>query len=157
MIKRKVEIVPRNNDEEIYSRELKIDENGEEERHAEGFREFIKERHLEYPGYEKDAGYTLAVYLISLGYLVFQGESTQTSIVYLPETISNNQYEWYRKNKKMLRRINLAILDKNEYGLSGYDVNSLCGERAFDKLREIIEDKEIVPDEEDKKKKVKVV
>lgn len=150
MIKRRVEIVSRKKEEEPYIRELIIDENGEEERHAKGYREFIKDKHLEYPGYEKEAGYTLAVYLISLGYLVFQGESTQISLIYLPETITDNQYEWYRKNKKILRRIKLAILDKNEYGLNNYDDSTLCGERAFDKLREIIEEKEIEKDDKDK-------
>lgn len=126
-----------------------LDEDGCEERHAKGYREFIKENNLDYPGYETESGYTLAIYLISLGFLVFQAESKETSIVYLPETISKNQYEWYRKNKKILRRIKLAILDKNEYGLITYDECNLCGERPFNKLRELIEEKEIVIDEEE--------
>ncbi len=143
MIKRKVEIIPPNPDDEIFSRDLIIKENGEEERHSQGYREYIEKKGLEYPGYKKDAGYTLAVYLMSIGCLVFQGESTETSVVYLPEAITQRQYDWYRHNKKVLRRIKLAILDKNEFGLNSYDESSLCGERAFDKFRELIEEKEI--------------
>lgn len=39
----------------VYYCELRLDEDGCEERHAKGYREFIKENNLDYPGYETEA------------------------------------------------------------------------------------------------------
>lgn len=130
--------------DEIFERVLTVDKNNQLERHAVGGREFLKQECLDYEGYEEDAFYTLAVYLISLGYLVFQAESVETSIIYLPEKISKNQYDWYCKNKKTLRRIRLAIVDKMDGRIMPYDQNNLYEEKPYKKLREIIEEKEVL-------------
>ncbi len=141
---RKVVIVSPDEDAEVFERVLTLDKDNKPERHVVGYREFLEQNGLEYQGYEKEAAYTLAMYLISLGYICFDVEPTDISVIYLPLAISASQYNWYRKSKKDLRRCKLAILDKNEVGLEHYDESSLCGEKPFNKLRELIEEKEII-------------
>ncbi len=148
---RKVIIIPPYPVENVFERVLKLDENNKPERHVIGYREFLKQNGLDYKGYEKEAAYTLSIYLISLGFICFDIEPTEISVMYLPQAISTDQYSWYKKNKKNFRKYNLAIIDKNEVGLEHYDENILCGEKPYNKLRDLIEEKEIV---EYKEKKV---
>lgn len=152
---RKVVIVSPTQDTEPFERVLKADENNKPERHVVGYREFLIKNGLEYKGYEKEAAYTLAMYLISLGCICFDAEPTDVSVVYLPERITNNQYLWWKKAKKNLRRYKLAIIDKTEIGIDHYDECTLCGEKPFTKLKNLIEDKEIVIDEKEVKKCIK--
>lgn len=144
MIDRRVEIISLNEEDKNFFRTLKRDKNGKLERHAIGLREFIKEKNLEYEGYEEDATYNLALYLVSLGYLVFLGESLEKSMIFIPQKIVEKQYTLYLNNKKILKRIDLAILDYNESFINEFDEVNLCGEKPFNKLRDIIEDKEII-------------
>lgn len=144
MIDRRVEIISLNEEDKNFFRTLKSNNNGKLERHAIGLREFIKEKNLEYEGYEEDATYNLALYLVSLGYLVFLGESLEKSMIFIPQKLAEKQYTWYLNNKKILKRIDLAILDYNESFINEFDEVNLCGEKPFNKLRDIIEDKEII-------------
>lgn len=150
-MERKVVIIPPNS-EEIFERILSVDENNKPEGHLAGIREFLKQEGLEYKGYEKDAFYTIAMYLISIGYIVLQGEPTDTSLIYLPERISFKQYNWYHQNKKIFKRIKLSIIDKVEKRITSYDKSNLYEEKPFNKLKELIESKEIVEYEKEQVK-----
>lgn len=141
---RKVIILPLHEGEEVYERVLKVDSNSEMERHAIGYREFIREKGLEYSGYEKDAGYNLAVYLMSLGYPVLQIDDM--SIFYLPEVLTQTHSSWFKSKKNGIRRMSFSIVDMNEGNIDQYDAFTLEGVRPFHKFRELLANKRIVSD-----------
>lgn len=87
-------LAPRENNN-VFERELSTDVRLEEARHSTKYLEFIKNEGLEYAGCEKDAGYTLAIYLVSLGHVVLQVDDL--SVIYLPKELEENQYLWLKK------------------------------------------------------------
>ena len=139
---RKVIVVPK--DGEVFERELVVFSDKTLERHHVGLREYIEQEKLEYKGYKKEAGYTLAMYLISLGNVVFQIDDQ--NVVYLPETFSEEQDQYFKDNKKFVKKLGsrLSILDMDEGINLHYDESNLDGVSPYRKLQEIIDDKKIV-------------
>lgn len=140
---RKVLILPCNRDE-IFERTLGENSNGQLERHAVGYLEFIKQNALEYPGYENDAGYHLAIYLSSCGYVVLQRDSS--SVFYFPDSFTENQYFWLKKHKREIRRWNFSIVDIDDGCIHLYDNITLGGIPVYQKFREILDNKNVVTD-----------
>ena len=136
---RSVIILPMKEDEEVFIRPV-----DEKERHAAGVREFISQKGLEYEGYLSDAGYTLACYLTSIGYVVLQNDDD--SVLYLPECLSTNQYVWFKNHKKLFRKMGntLSIVDFDQGRISHYDEHTLDGILPFVQFRNLLEEKQIV-------------
>ena len=103
---RKVLILPGDGGE-IFERVLGTTSSGELERHATGSLEYIRQKGLEYPGYEQDAGYCLATYLSSCGSVVLQIDDS--SVVYFPESFVDSQYRWLKSHKREMRRLDFLL------------------------------------------------
>ena len=138
---RKVLILPGDGGE-IFERVLGTTSSGELERHATGYLEYIRQKGLEYPGYEQDAGYCLATYLSSCGSVVLQIDDS--SVVYFPESFVDSQYRWLKSHKREMRRLDFSIVDIDEGSIHHYDQITLDGVAVYQKFRELLEDKNVV-------------
>ena len=141
LMDRKVLILP-NDGGKVFERVLNTTLSGQLERHATGYLEYIKQKALEYPGYEEDAGYCLATYLSSCGCVVLQMDNP--SVFYFPETFVDSQYYWLRSHKREIRRWNFSIVDIDEGSIHHYDQITLDGVAVYQKFRELLEDKNVV-------------
>lgn len=102
----------------------------------------MKEKELEYPGCEEDAGYHLAVYLSNAGCVVLQVDNP--SVFYFLQDFIDSQYTWLKSHKREIRRWNFAIVDIEDGSIHHYDDATLEGIRPYQKFREILESKKIV-------------
>lgn len=138
---RKVLILP-NDGGKVFEKVLGTTPSGELERHATGYLEYIKQKGLEYPGYENDAGYCLATYLSSCGSVVLQIDDF--SVIYFPEFFVESQYQWLKSHKKEIRRWNFSIVDIEENCIHHYDQITLEGVPVYQKFRELLESKNVL-------------
>lgn len=138
---RKAIILP-NDGSEVFEQILGVTSSGQLERHAVGYLAYMKEKGLEYPGYEEDSGYHLATYLCSVGCVVLQVDNT--SIFYFPEYFIDSQYYWLKSHKREIRSWDFAILNIEDGCIQHYDEATLEGVRPYQKFREILESKKIV-------------
>lgn len=145
---RKVVILP-NDGSEVFERVLGVTSSGQLERHSVGYLEYMKQKGLEYPGCESDAGYNLATYLSSIGCVVLQIDDM--SVIYFPEYFINSHYCWLKSHKREIRRWSFFILDIEDNCFCPYDNATLEGVQPYQKFREILENKKIVSISEIKK------
>lgn len=137
---RKVLILPGDGGE-IFERVLGTTSSGELERQATGYLEYIRQKGLEYPGYEQDAGYCLATYLSSCGSVVLQIDDS--SVVYFPESFVDSQYRWLKSHKREMRRLDFSIVDIEDGCIHHYDCITLEGVPVYQKFRELLESKNV--------------
>ena len=86
--------------------------------HAEGIRSFIYDAGLDLHGKEMLNSNTMSLELSKQGYIIMSLDSfndQQNLVVYLPNEISPNQLEYFKKRKVQLKDFNLSYCTQNEY------------------------------------------
>lgn len=139
-----------NLDGDIYEKDMDVS-NVDSDNHVTYLRKYLKEKEYDFDGIDEMTTYNLCIYSIQMGLMILQIDKEMV-VAYLPQKLSNYQYDWYKNNKKRIKKVrNLAIVDIDEDNdLNLYDRSNLDGDNPFKKYRELMEEKAIyeVKDEE---------
>ena len=90
--------------------------------HAAALKEYLDEKHIRYDD-EINNGHKLCLDLAREGYWIFRSTDS-ASIMYIGQTISPEQYEWYSSNSYLIDKMNVISIaswrdiDRD----SGYDI-----------------------------------
>ncbi len=90
--------------------------------HAAALKEYLDEKHIRYDD-EINNGHKLCLDLSREGYWIFRATNS-ASIMYMGQTISPEQYEWYSSNSYLIDKMNVISIaswrdiDRD----SGYDI-----------------------------------
>lgn len=133
------------NKEDNYEVEMPLDIS-RAEKHDRYLAKYLSSKNLAVDGMEEMGVYNISTYAASLGFIIFQIDIDNT-VVYLPNEITSDQYEWFKKNKRKIRKYHLLIVDLDENQINHYDASNLDSINPFFKYRELMEEKKIISNE----------
>lgn len=89
--------------------------------HISAMYDFIEKNNIDIPNYKSKSSYGLSCALLEFGCMNIHFED-KFALVYLPYTISDNQYKYIKENLKILSKFSLSMASLNQNGeIDTYD------------------------------------
>ena len=111
--------------------------------HADLLREYLEEKKLTYSTYLTDSGYEISYYLANILEISVHSENG-VYVYFLGNELTDKQYNYFKKNRKKLRRYNTVFCNMEYDSVNFYDGYTCPDCNVFDIMLEKIEEKEIV-------------
>lgn len=107
--------------------------------------DYLEKHNLIYEGYQDETAHFISIYLASINYIVIKIENYR-HLYYIGEKITENQEKWYKTNKRNLKKYKASIANLTEGNIEYFEEEDLNkdGIKGYNKLKEIIEEKEII-------------